>query len=428
MNNEVIIKVTNLSKSYHLYDKPVDRLKEVVLPGHKIYHQDKMVLNNINFTVNRGEAVGIIGTNGSGKSTLLKIITGVLSSTSGTVTVNGKISALLELGAGFNPEYTGIQNIYLNGRMMNFSKAEMDQKLDSIIQFADIGDYINQPVKTYSSGMFARLAFAVAINVEPDILIVDEALSVGDIFFQNKCFKKFDELRKKGITILFVSHDLESVKAMTSRVLWIEQGQQKMFDEKLKVCNEYAKSILFKNNSISSIGVEKKSSYNKSKFEMQQYPPILQNSNNMLNDNVCILSCFFENEQNEIVYEVTGGMRYRLVVIFSTKVQIMNCIVGYVLQTKKGVSLINTNTLLSGDKSTFIAKAGSINRVEFEFEFPTLYSDEYIIDCAVAEGENTMNNIMYTWCYGATKILVHNNEACLAILNTKTHVAIYENV
>ena len=428
VNNEVIIEVTNLCKAYHLYSKPVDRLKEVVLPGHKTYHQDRMVLNNINFTVNKGESVGIIGTNGSGKSTLLKIITGVLSSTSGTVTVNGKISALLELGAGFNPEYTGIQNIYLNGRMMNFSKTEMDQKLNAIIQFADIGDYINQPVKTYSSGMFARLAFAVAINVEPDILIVDEALSVGDIFFQNKCFKKFDELRQRGVTILFVSHDLESVKAMTSRVLWIEQGQQKMFDEKLKVCNEYAKSILFKNNSISSIGTGKKSSYNKAKFEIQHYPPILQNSNNMLNDNVCILSCFFENEQNEIVYEVTGGIRYRLVVIFSTKVQITNCIVGYVLQTKKGVSLINTNTLLSGDKSTFIAKSGSINRVEFEFEFPALYSDEYIIDCAVAEGENTMNNIMYTWCYGATKVLVHNEEACLAMLNVKTNVAIYENV
>lgn len=427
MKSENIIEVHNLSKNYRLYQKPIDRFRETISISHKSLHTDKCVLDNITFEVKKGETVGIIGTNGSGKSTLLKIITGVLSPSDGNVTVNGKVSALLELGAGFNPEYTGIQNIYLNGRMMNFSKAEMDNRIDEIVSFADIGEYIHQPVKTYSSGMFARLAFAVAINVEPDILIVDEALSVGDIFFQNKCFKKFAELRRKGVTILFVSHDLESVKAMTSRVLWIEKGKQMMFGEKLEVCNEYAKSILYKNNSISSTGlVDKKNMYHKEKFDLGHFPHILPNSNNMLHKDVEVLSCFFENMQSEVVYEVIGGEKYKLVIIFHSNIQIDNCIVGYVLQTKKGVSLLNINTLIAGEKKNFVVEANSYNRVEFEFAFPSLYSDEYIVDCAIANGKTTLDNIMYTWCYGATKVMVHTEDDCLAVLTVKTAVNVYD--
>ena len=186
----IAVEIKNVRKVYKLFDKPTDRLRESLSFTHKNYHRDHFALEDISLTVHEGECVGIIGTNGSGKSTLLKIVTGVLNPTEGSVTVNGKISALLELGAGFNMEYTGIENIYLNGTMMGFSEADMDKKIDDIIDFAEIGDFIQQPVKTYSSGMFARLAFAVAINVEPDILIVDEALSVGDIFFQAKCYRK----------------------------------------------------------------------------------------------------------------------------------------------------------------------------------------------------------------------------------------------
>lgn len=184
MKERNAIELKNISKVYKLYERPKDRLKESLSPTHKSYHRDHFALAGVNLTVKQGECVGIIGTNGSGKSTLLKIITGVLSPTEGTVEINGKISALLELGAGFNPEYTGLENVYLNGTMMGFTDQEIEAKLDDILTFAEIGDFIHQPVKTYSSGMFARLAFAVAINVEPDILIVDEALSVGDIFFR----------------------------------------------------------------------------------------------------------------------------------------------------------------------------------------------------------------------------------------------------
>lgn len=219
------IRVSDLVKIYKLYDKPSDRLKEAFGLA-KGKHKKHYALNGVNLTIQQGETVGIIGTNGSGKSTILKIITGVLNPTSGEVEVNGRISALLELGAGFNMEYNGIENIYLNGTMIGFSKKEIDAKLQDILDFADIGDYVYQPVKTYSSGMFVRLAFAVAINIEPEILIVDEALSVGDVFFQAKCYHKFEEFKKMGKTIVFVSHDLSSISKYCDRVILLNQGNK----------------------------------------------------------------------------------------------------------------------------------------------------------------------------------------------------------
>ena len=223
---EVAIKVENLSKMYKLYENPMDRLKESLGFSKNKKYKEHYALNNVDIEINKGETVGIIGTNGSGKSTILKIITGVLNPTSGNVSINGRISALLELGAGFNMEYTGIENVYLNGTMIGFTKEEIDAKLDAILEFADIGDFVYQPCKTYSSGMFVRLAFAVAINIEPEILIVDEALSVGDVFFQNKCYRKFEEFKEQGKTILFVSHDLSSISKYCDRVVLLNKGNK----------------------------------------------------------------------------------------------------------------------------------------------------------------------------------------------------------
>lgn len=221
---ENIIEITHLKKVYDLYDKPIDRLKEAVRRGRKIYHKEFYALRDISINIKKGESVGIVGVNGSGKSTLLKIITGVLTPTGGSVVTTGKIAALLELGAGFNPDYTGRENIYLNGTMMGYTDEEIEQRVQPIIDFADIGDFIDQPVKMYSSGMFARLAFAVAINVNPDILIVDEALSVGDTRFQLKCIEKMKELKDRGTTILFVSHATEQIKRFCSRTIWLKDG------------------------------------------------------------------------------------------------------------------------------------------------------------------------------------------------------------
>lgn len=221
---QLAIHVEGLNKVYRLYDHNRDRLVDSLGLARKKRYREHFALNGVDLDVYQGECVGIIGTNGSGKSTILKIITGVLNPTSGTVQVNGRISALLELGAGFNYEYNGIENVYLNGTMIGFSEKEIDEKLQDILDFADIGDYVYQPVKTYSSGMFVRLAFAVAINIDPEILIVDEALSVGDVFFQAKCYHKFEEFKKQGKTILFVSHDLSAISKYCDRAVLLNQG------------------------------------------------------------------------------------------------------------------------------------------------------------------------------------------------------------
>ena len=226
MAEDIAISVNDVSKMYKLYYNPMDRLKESLGLSRKKKYKEHYALNHVSFQVHKGETVGIIGTNGSGKSTILKIITGVLSPTGGEVSVNGRISALLELGAGFNGEYSGLENVYLNGSMIGFSREEIDAKLQSILDFADIGEFIHQPVKTYSSGMFVRLAFAVAINIDPEILIVDEALSVGDVFFQAKCYRKFEEFKEMGKTILFVSHDLSSIGKYCDRVVLLNKGEK----------------------------------------------------------------------------------------------------------------------------------------------------------------------------------------------------------
>ena len=221
---QLAISAEQITKVYKLYDKPSDRLKEALGLSRGKLHKEHYALKGVDLSIYKGETVGIIGTNGSGKSTILKIITGVLNPTGGNLNVNGRISALLELGAGFNMEYNGIENIYLNGTMMGFSEKEIDAKLQNILDFADIGDFVYQPCKTYSSGMFVRLAFAVAINIEPEILIVDEALSVGDVFFQAKCYHKFEEFKQMGKTILFVSHDLSSIAKYCDRVILLNKG------------------------------------------------------------------------------------------------------------------------------------------------------------------------------------------------------------
>lgn len=243
-NRDVIIRLENISKVYKIYDRPIDRLKESVHPFHKRYSRDFYALKDVSLEVRRGETLGFIGRNGAGKSTILKLITGVLTPTSGKVEVKGRIASLLELGAGFNPEMTGIENIYMNGTIMGCSKAEMDEKIDEIIAFADIGEFIYQPVKVYSSGMFARVAFAVNAFVEPDLLIVDEALSVGDAFFQSKCMDKMKSLMENGVTVLFVSHDWTAIKNLCERGVLMDKGEVLMDASASEVVEEYRRMQL----------------------------------------------------------------------------------------------------------------------------------------------------------------------------------------
>jgi len=239
----IAIRAHNLSKVYRLYDRSLHRLKESFDPFRRSYHRDFHALKDVNFEIRKGETFGIIGKNGSGKSTLLKIIAGVLTPSEGKLEVRGKVSALLELGIGFNPEMTGLENIYFSGTIMGYSREEMDAKQEDILAFADIGDYIHQPVKTYSSGMFVRLAFAVATKVDPEILVVDEALAVGDIFFQSKCMLLMKKMIDRGVTLLFVSHDTTSVTNLCRKAIYLDQGLVKASGESLKVTDFYLKDM-----------------------------------------------------------------------------------------------------------------------------------------------------------------------------------------
>ncbi len=311
----IAISVDNVSKVYKLFTKPADRVIDALhlAPWKKV--PEHHALNDVSFEVKQGEMVGIIGTNGSGKSTILKIITGVLHPTQGDVKVNGRISALLELGAGFNREYTGIENIYLNGTMIGFSKEEIDAKLKDILDFADIGDFVYQPVKTYSSGMFVRLAFAVAINIEPEILIVDEALAVGDVFFQAKCYRKFDEFKKKGKTILFVSHDLSSIVKYCDRVVLLNKGT-KLGEGKAKEMIDVYKQVL-----------------------VGQYD---ENEN---------------KEATETTANIDGGANEELLEYGSRKAEITEC---YITDNKGK----RTNALIKGEPFTIHMKASFAERVQ----------------------------------------------------------------
>ncbi|WP_066297078.1 ABC transporter ATP-binding protein [Bacillus sp. FJAT-29937] len=243
MKKDTVISIDNISKEYKLYDNKIDRLKEAISISKKSYYKKFLALKDVSFDIKKGETIGLIGKNGSGKSTLLKILSGIIKPTTGSIKIDGKVSALLELGAGFNPEYTGLENIYLSGTILGFSKKEIDAKLDEIINFADIGEFIHHPVKLYSSGMFVRLAYAVQACIDPEILIVDEALAVGDAAFALKCMNHMRKLVNKGVTVILVTHDVQAIRSFCSRVIWLHEGKIRKIGNANEVTSEYVKEL-----------------------------------------------------------------------------------------------------------------------------------------------------------------------------------------
>jgi len=342
MNNITAIKVSNLTKTYHLYNKPQDRLKEALHPFKKSYHHDFYAMDDVSFTINKGETIGIIGKNGAGKSTLLKMITGVLTPSSGEVETYGKIASLLELGAGFNPDMTGLENIYLNGTLMGFTKEEMDPKIDAILAFADIGEFIYQPVKMYSSGMFARLAFSVSINVEPDILIVDEALSVGDMAFQMKCFKKFQEFQSQGRTILFVTHALDTILRYCNRGIVIDAGKL-VFDDTPKAAVDAFKKVL--SNDFYKIEKSTQTTTNnttnslmKDSFTTHKELDIYGNGKATISDYGIL------NEENTPSSIVNYDSQFKIIMKVKVVEKIQDPIFAFTLKDVKGLEITGTNT------------------------------------------------------------------------------------
>ena len=389
------IQVKDLEKIYKLYDKPSDRLKETFGFGRKKKHTEHHALKGINLTIRQGETVGIIGTNGSGKSTILKIITGVLNPTRGEVSVNGRISALLELGAGFNMEYNGIENIYLNGTMIGFSEKEIDEKMNDILEFADIGEYVHQPVKTYSSGMFVRLAFAVAINIEPEILIVDEALSVGDVFFQAKCYHKFEEFKKMGKTIVFVSHDLSSISKYCDRVVLLNQGV-KLGEGNPKEMIDAYKQVLVGQYTIEEPGAERllddkqlrelAAGGKKKKAEKAGCvnPDLLEYGSKK----AVITEYYITDEKGTVTSAILKGSSFHIHMKVDMAEDIAAPVFAFTIKNIKGTEITGTNTMF---EKAFLesVKAGERKEIVFTQEM-NLQGGEYLLSLGVTgyEGDD----------------------------------------
>ena len=431
MENAITVK--DVTKIYKLYDKPIDRLKEALNPFHKEYHKKFYALNNLSFEVKKGETVGIIGTNGSGKSTILKIITGVLTPTTGEVEVNGVISALLELGAGFNMDYTGIENIYMNGTMMGFSKKEMDAKLQEILDFADIGDFVYQPVKTYSSGMFVRLAFALAINVEPEILIVDEALSVGDVFFQSKCYRRMEEIRHKGTTILMVTHDMGSIIKYCDKVVLLNKGNfvaegapGHMVDLYKKILAGQMEGLEAAKDVDSDFSGETAEKEQKEKTYQLPHGKLMKDSLT-INSNrteygdgrVEIYDLGLFDQRGNLTNLLLKGEEFTIKEKIRFAAPIQSPIFTYTIKDKKGTDLTGTNTMFEGTDIKPV-KAGDEYEVSFTQKM-TLQGGEYLLSMSCTgfeQGEHTV----YHRLYDVANITVISNKNTVGVYDMESAV------
>lgn len=382
------IRVKDISKMYKLFDRNRDRLLDALGVTKKHLYKEHFALHHLSFDIKKGETVGIIGTNGAGKSTILKIITGVLSPTEGEVEINGRISALLELGAGFNPEYNGIENIYLNGTIMGFTKEEIDKRLDDILEFADIGDFVYQPVKSYSSGMFVRLAFAVAINIDPEILIVDEALSVGDVFFQAKCYKKFEDFKKEGKTILFVSHDLGSISRYCDRVILLNKGEKMEEGSPKKVINLYKRLITTSSKEKDGSDVKPKHSIEENvkgdnwKDNYSINPKLEEYGDGK----ATIVDFAVVDEDGNLTNVIEKGSRFKIMTKVVIEEPMKDPIFTFTFKNVRGIDITGTNTMIE-DINLGVCNSGEVYLATYEQDM-FLQGGEYLLSMSCTSFEN----------------------------------------
>lgn len=443
--NDNAITVDHVSKLYKLYDKPSDRFKEAMGLTKKKLYREHYALRDVSFNVKRGESIGIIGTNGSGKSTMLKIITGVLNPTEGQVNVNGRISALLELGAGFNGEYSGIENVYLNGTMNGFTREEIDARMDDILRFADIGEFVNQPVKTYSSGMFVRLAFAVAINIEPEILIVDEALSVGDVFFQAKCFRKFEEFREMGKTLLMVSHDLSSISKYSDKVILLNQGTKVDEGEPKYIVDLYKRFLVHQEGDPEA---EKKQKEEAAKASPEEQAAAKKAAEEQKEQEVAGLALEagsgFRMNPNVLEYgekraEITGvaiydengfctntlekGTRFRIAMQVKFHEEVQEPICAYTIKDARGTEITGTNTMYE-QSDIKPKKPGDVITVTFEQEL-NLQGGEYLLSFGCT-GYRDADFHVYHRLYDACSLTVVSTKNTVGFFDMNSKVTIEE--
>ncbi|MDF0674671.1 MAG: ABC transporter ATP-binding protein [Nitrospira sp.] len=389
--DDVAIRVQNLSKCYHIYDKPHDRLKQSIYPylqrlagkQPKQYFREFWALKNVSFEIKKGETVGIIGRNGSGKSTLLQLICGTLSATSGTIETEGRIAALLELGSGFNPEFTGRENVYMNAAVLGLSKKETDARFDQIAAFADIGEFIEQPVKTYSSGMFVRLAFSVQVSIDPEILVVDEALAVGDAYFVHRCMLRLHELKAQGVTIIFVSHASQTVAQLCDRAIWIGEGQIRRDGPAPSVVEEYLNSIFGLHGAASVARV--KAAANDEEKRMATFETSMPNIDKRIgSQEVGVIGIGIYDLAGRRVVCVNHGSS----VVLRITVKNNSCsypdrlVVGYIFRNSRGENIASTNTLIE-DAAVPPVAIGAMYTVSIRICLPLLCPDNYAFSPSV---------------------------------------------
>ena len=417
MSSDFAIKVENLSKCYHIYDKPQDRLWQMLTRGRKQFYKEFWALKDVSFEVKKGETFGIVGRNGSGKSTLLQMICGTLNPTSGTIQTNGRIAALLELGSGFNPEFTGRENVYMNATVLGLTKKEIDERFDKIIEFADIGDFIEQPIKTYSSGMVVRLAFAVIAHVDADILVIDEALAVGDAVFTQKCMRFLRSFMRKG-TVLFLSHVVNSVLNLCDKAIWLNHGLIQQMGKTKEVIESYIQLIsqeIYGNevtlkkisgkNSNESVSNEKDfiDEGTSASFFAQ-----LNESSGWQTGRAEILSVKLFDKDDSITSILHGGELVKLEIIAKAKDSISSPILGWFVKDKLGQSLFGEHTF-SYMKTPIELNTNDKLRSVFQFNLPLLPNGDYTITVSIAEG-TPFDHIQHHWLHDALVIKVTSDK------------------
>jgi len=384
--SDSIIAFRQVSKSYPIYNTPSARLKELLTLNQKSYHEDFWALRDVSFSIHRGETFCIVGENGSGKSTLLQIVAGILQPSSGIVNVQGRVAALLELGSGFNPEFTGRDNVYLNAAILGLSKREIDRKFPLIADFAEIGEFMDHPVKTYSSGMAIRLAFSVAIHVEPDVLLVDEALSVGDIYFRQRCLRKVHEMRQNGVTILFVSHAAGEVKAIGDRVLWLENGAVKLLGEPEAVVTQYLAAMIEKDSAYLTARHTEIGTVSHARVMAPEIVDVLPNIDHRFGDRraeVMGIAVLDPAGQPLALLEPDSNIIVRISV--QAHEDILLPVVGFMMRNHMGLDFAGTNTAREETDLPPMA-AGDVYTVDFHLQIPHIYPSVFSFSPAIADG------------------------------------------
>lgn len=437
MSSDYAIEVTGLGKCYQIYNQPSDRLKQMLMRGRRQYFKEFWALKDVSFKIKKGETVGIIGRNGSGKSTLLQMIYGTLNPTQGQIKVNGRVAALLELGAGFNPEFSGVDNVYMAASLYGLSKQDVDQRFDAIATFADIGDHIHQPVKTYSSGMYVRLAFAVIAHVDADVLVIDEALAVGDAVFTQKCMRFIRKFRETG-TLLFVSHDMGSVLNLCEQAVWLHEGRMREVGQAKQISEAYLEytlqTVYGQEAQLKSIAAAKPVANEKlNEVLIIDYQAQVYVQDNLSEANgwktgageITSTSLKMVDARDTSVNSLKGGEIVQMTIDAVVYQDMEHPILGFTVKDRLGQQLFGENTLPLTNKKPVQVIAGETLRSKFNFRLPMLPNGDYVVAASLADGD-LHNHIQHHWLHDALIFSVNSSKVRWGLVGVEFPEIVFE--